>query len=118
MAITTRDEHNLISHKVHFIVFFQLQYAQNEDSKDQVEIVALLSMSAKEIEDSLKLAGQDIDDFNNALNRLQNQFDKLQDKLNEEQVGAHFIFNFRRIHDKKIQVNTLEPHLVLGSILE
>lgn len=34
---------------------FQLQMAQDEETKDKVEIVAILSMSSKEIEENIQM---------------------------------------------------------------
>lgn len=78
----------------------QLQMAQDEETKDKVEIVAILSMSPKEIEENIQMADKDIEDLSNALNRLKQQKDKLQDKAEEEEKsGSKFTMNHIQEYD-------------------
>jgi hypothetical protein len=68
-----------------------LQYGQNEDTKDKVEIVTILSMSPKEIEDALDVVNKDAEDFGNALNRLKQQKSKIKQNVADEQVRLYQI---------------------------
>jgi len=42
-------------------LWLQLQYGKDEDLKDRVEIVAILSMSDKEIDDALEIVSDDFE---------------------------------------------------------
>jgi len=39
------------------LAYIQLQYSQDEETRDKVEIVAILSMTEKEVDDALKIVG-------------------------------------------------------------
>ncbi|ELU06637.1 hypothetical protein CAPTEDRAFT_220130 [Capitella teleta] len=86
----------------------QLQFGQSDETKDKVEIVTILSMSAKEIEESLDIVNKDTEDFGNALNRLKQQKSKIKQNVAEEQ-GEGFEYTLK--HIEKIEAD----HRMVGT---
>lgn len=69
----------------------QLLLGQNEDTKQHVQIVTILSMSESEIEETLQIVENDVEEFSNALNRLKEQHEKILTMLgDEEDQGNHY----------------------------